>query len=176
MRKSKTTMLIFLGLIILLVFSIGVSFTSAKLSFSSVYASDVSGNPQTSFVPGENVYATVVVSGATGDTPVRIYVVRDVPDRTATASITDIRGAFTTATFTDTDLTELAWAGVNIPGEFFIIVDRNEDGLFNDGDVASSIVVPLAVVPEYALGGLAALGACLVGLVVFKKRSSLRFA
>jgi hypothetical protein len=48
---------------------------------------------------------------------------------------------------------------------------EDNDYLGIDNTVGAGL--PVHVVPEYIFGGLAALGACIVGFAVFKKRSSL---
>ena len=75
----------------------------------------------------------------------------------------------------------IVWSAAN-PGKYDIIADSNGNAQFDIGEaVDSTDVTPdgpggFFVVPEYLLGGLAALGACLLAFVAFKKHSAfLRF-
>ena len=68
----------------------------------------------------------------------------------------------------------LEWT-TNMPqGSYFVMAKFNGDLTYRASNaIASSDGASLTVVPEYIFGGLAALGACFVGFVAFKKRSSL---
>lgn len=65
----------------------------------------------------------------------------------------------------------------NLPSGYYVIEARFEqDGPYQSSQADTNTTgngVNLNVLPEYVFGSLAALGACFVGFVVFKKRSSL---
>ncbi|XHH09884.1 MAG: hypothetical protein ACFCUE_04450 [Candidatus Bathyarchaeia archaeon] len=126
---------------------------------------------------GDAVYAKAV--GLTpGDTYV-ISVVEDLDEWTdgqlIPASVT------TSVTVTDPDGTFLVqvWSSA-APGQYDIVADKNGDGVYNRGvdrvdndDVGIEVdTAGFLVIPEYALGGLAALGACFTGFVVYKRKTS----
>lgn len=124
----------------------------------------------------------VHASGLAANTMYQIDVVNDVEDWTTGMLIptpissvqvtTDGNGAFLIKVWSEAQY-----------GMYDIVADKNNDGTFqrasdalDDGDVGIGIEVNTAgilVTPEYALGGLAALGACFAGFIAFKKRNSL---
>jgi hypothetical protein len=79
-----------------------------------------------------------------------------------------------TATTSQDGAYELEWT-TNMPlGSYFVMAKFDGDLTYRDSNaIASNTEASLTVVPEYFLGGLAALGACFGGLIVFRKRNSL---
>jgi len=59
----------------------------------------------------------------------------------------------------------------NGPRPIQVKFDGDSDYLTVSNDIGTGL--PVHIVPEYMFGGLAAIGACFVGFVTFKKRSSL---
>jgi hypothetical protein len=149
-----------------------------SISTPSVQSSDSSGLQKDQFIPTETIYATG--SGYTANYPVNIFVVIHQDVWGDEDVLSDISGGPTSATSTATGVLQTvpAWSSAQ-PGLYDIIVDANMNNVFDAGDAKDSADVRpgegggFLVVPEYFLGGLAALGACFVAFAVFKKRSSL---
>jgi uncharacterized protein (DUF2141 family) len=128
---------------------------------------------------GDAVYAKAV-----GLTPGATYVISVVDDVSGWTNGQAIPPSVTTpvtVTVTDADGNFLVqvWSSAK-PGQYDIVADKDGDGTYTSGvdrvdndDVGFEIDTSgLLVVPEYALGGLAALGACFTGFVVFKRKTS----
>ena len=142
-----------------------------------IQSSNSAGTQKDTFNPGETIYT--YGTGFSPSTSLKVYVVIHQDVWNSGDSLNDLSGGPTSAT-TDASGNLQAtsvWSHAN-PGLYDIIVDANNNGRFEAGEAKDCTdVTPggpggFFVVPEYALGGLAALGACFVGFVVFKKRSS----
>ena len=146
---------------------------------SVIQSSNSAGTPTDTFNSGETIYASG--TGFTPSTSLKIYVVIHQDVWNLGDGLADISGGFTSATSDSNGNLQTTPIWINaLPGKYDIIVDVNNNGHFDSGDAKDSTdVTPggtggFFVVPEYALGGLAALGACFVGFAAFKKRSSLQ--
>ncbi|MGD6934461.1 MAG: hypothetical protein ACQCN5_09675 [Candidatus Bathyarchaeia archaeon] len=129
------------------------------------------------YAVGDAVYAK-----ALGLTPGATYVISVVPDVTEWSDGQTIPASVTTTvtvTDDDGDFIVQVWDSAQT-GQYDIVADQNGDGIYTPGldrvdndDVGLEVDTSgFLVVPEYALGGLAALGACFTGFVVFKRKTS----
>jgi hypothetical protein len=169
-----------IALSILLVICIGTLTTAEAFVYVSLESCDSAGGATDVFNVGGDVYAK-----GTGLTPGGSYFVYVVPDQVNWGAL---NGQNIPAWQTQTAITadgsgnfkELVWSDAQY-GLYDLVLDINGNGKYDSGidlvdsdDVGINVnTAGLLVVPEYALGSLAALGACFVGLVVFKKRTSL---
>jgi len=126
---------------------------------------------------GDTVYAKAV--GLTPNATYIISVVEDVTDWTDGQSIPTPVTTQVTVTDEDGNFLVEVWSSA-MPGAYDIVADKDGDGFYSRGvdrvdndDVGLEVDTGgLLVVPEYALGGLAAIGACFTGFVVLKRRTS----
>ena len=138
---------------------------------ATIIASDMSGTQKDVFQAGEPMYATVPSAGQT----VTLYVTLHKSTWNEQDALVDVSSGceiqFLPSSGTQT---LLVWSS-SLPGVYDLVLDSNNNGVFDFGDRIDqgNQINGIFVVPEYFLGGLAALGACFVGFAVFKKRSSL---
>lgn len=168
-----------LSLLALLFFMSAICFVpaSSAATITRFDSADSTGALVDVYELGDTVYAKAV--GLTPDATYVISVVQDVANW-ADGQLIPVP-VTTQVTVTDEDgnfLVEV-WSSA-IPGEYDIIADKDGDGYYTRGvdrvdndDVGLEVdTAGLLVVPEYALGGLAAIGACFTGFVVLKRRTS----
>jgi hypothetical protein len=138
---------------------------------ASMYASDSAGLDKEVFNPNDAIYATVSASGQT----VSFYTTMHKPAWTSGDPLIDLSGGKETTWLNSAGTqTVQVWASNLNPGYYDLVMDSNNNGKYDQGDlVGQGHVTGLMVVPEYLFGGLAALCACFVCFAFFKKRSSL---
>jgi hypothetical protein len=119
------------------------TFTDA-ISIDSVSPSDSGGNPKTSFLTTDNVYATITYS-ATGPNTVDAYLVTSIPSG-SNPSLSDIRGSPTTVTFSESTLTQLIWNAPTTAGTtYYIILDLNQNGNWQSSNEPISSIFTVSV-------------------------------
>jgi hypothetical protein len=186
-RMNKRRLLITISIFTLSLAILGAAGLASASYFEST---DVAGNIMNTYLVGSTVYVqgSTLPSGATYD----IYIVADI-DWLDGMAIPSPVTAVTHVTATGGSFGPIAiWSNAQY-GLYDVVADRtdvtgtNQIGYYNsrvapaydqidDGDVSigfTANTAGLLVTPEYALGGLAAIGACFGGFVLFKKRSSL---
>ena len=138
---------------------------------------DVTGQTKNTFNPTEQVYLKGT-NGATSTT-YPVYIVSDETSWTDGKQIPSAIPGTTTQVTTDASgniATTIGWTNPS-PGKYDVVLDINKNGVYDVGtDALLNDIVTTGgffVVPEYALGGLAALAACFMGFIAFKKRSSI---
>ena len=138
---------------------------------------DVTGQTKNTFNPTEPVYLKGTNGAASTTYPV--YIVSDEASWTDGKHIPSAIPGTTTQVTTDISgkiATTIGWTTPS-PGKYDVVLDINKNGDYDIGtDALLNDIVTTGgffVVPEYALGGLAALAACFVGFVAFKKRDSI---
>lgn len=145
---------------------------------TTIQSSNAVGVTVNVFTPVETVYT--FGSGYLSEASFNIFVVIHNPSWSTGDTLIDVRSSSTSATASSSGIlsTTQLWANPS-PGLYDIVADINGNGQYDAGeaidnaDVTAGGTGGFLVVPEYALGGLAALGACFVGFAAFKKRSSL---
>jgi len=133
----------------------------------SIWSSDSLGNPKDEFEPMQTVYVTVPAIGQT----VTLYVV---PDQTAwndSDPLTDVSdGAETLAlNAVPGKQTIQIWAPPLIAGSYDIVMDVNNNGIFDAGlDLVDSVVITgFSVIPEVPLGTIMVSAAMIIALVTY---------
>lgn len=151
--------------------------TSSATTITRFDSADSTGELVDVYDLGDTVYAKAV--GLTPKATYVISVVRDVADWTDGQPIPTPVTTQVTVTDEDGNFLVEVWSSA-MPGEYDIVADKDGDGFYSRGvdrvdndDVGLEVdTAGLLVVPEYALGGLAALGACFTGFVVLKRKTS----
>jgi hypothetical protein len=134
----------------------------------TIWSSDSVGNPKDVFVLGETVYVTVPRIGQI----VTLYVVADKTTWSTGDLLTDVStdGA-ETATLDAPPGTQTIqiWAPPLVPGHYDIVMDVDNDGVFDTGlDLVDSVqIVGFNVVPEVPFGVAMAFLSMIIALVGF---------
>jgi hypothetical protein len=150
-------------------------------NFGRAQSCDVTGAFQNVFNSGESIYVT-----SAGWLPVRQCLAFIVPDVDNWEALngqpipTPVSGTTGVSVSIDDNghiSPTLLWASP-LPGKYDIVIDIDNNGIYNSGvdPIADNNVVTTAglfVVPEYLFGSLGAIGACLTGFIIFKKRGKL---
>jgi len=108
-------------------------FDTPPFEITGVYSSDVSGTAQDSFLPAENVYATITTWGGSGDesiSNVRIYVTADKTSWALNDPLNDVSGGYNNVTVPFGGDTYLVWSANTTPGNYDIVADVNHNGKY----------------------------------------------
>jgi DNA-binding beta-propeller fold protein YncE len=135
---------------------------------SSMYASNSEGLDKEVFLPNEAIYATVPASGQT----VSFYTTLHKPAWAIGDQLTEVFGGKETIWLNSAGTqTVQVWASPLNPGYYDLVMDTNNNGVYDQGDlVDQGNVTGLMVVPEYLYGGLLAMFGCFLAFAVYYKR------
>jgi hypothetical protein len=106
----------------------------APPTIAGVYSSDIGGNPKDSFLPSEDVYATITTTGGDpgGTVTVDIYVTAEQnwSDSNLGQTLTNVPGDSVNfnVTVPTGGGTFLIWTAPTTPGDYDIVVDVDQDG------------------------------------------------
>jgi len=108
------------------------SFTDS-ISVHTVAPSDSTGATKTSFLVTNSVYAHITTTG-TGTTYVDLYVVTSLPlHKEVISYVVETTGVQVTG-----DITPLVWGATTNAGTYYIVVDENQDGKYENSEHVSS--------------------------------------
>ena len=116
-----------------------------------IWSSDSFGNPIDVFEPNEAVYVTVTATGQT----VTLYIVADKSVWNDGDALLDVSGGaeIMTLNIGPENQTIQIWAPPLKVGDYDIVMDANNNGVLDTGDIADSIRIPdFFVVPEVPFG------------------------
>jgi hypothetical protein len=105
-------------------------FDTPPFEITGVYSSDVSGTAQDSFLPAEDVYATITTWGGSGTESkhVHIYVTADRTSWTIGDDLNDVSGGFNGVDVPFGGGTYLVWSANTTLGNYDIVADVNLNG------------------------------------------------
>jgi len=101
----------------------------ASININGVSSTDLGGNIKTTFLASESVYAKASFSGGFGDNDVKIYIVTSIP--TSGDNLNAISVASRDARFKSSELIKLAWGAPTTPGTYYIVLDVNENHVWD---------------------------------------------
>lgn len=138
----------------------------------SIWSSDFLGDPKDVFLPSETVYVTVPATGQT----VTLYVVADQATWNDGDSLTDVSDGVETLTLNPGPGTQTIqiWAPPLVAGNYDIVMDWDNDGVFDAGlDLVDSVLITgFTVIPEVPFGTVMislSMFIALVGFLGFKR-------
>ena len=133
---------------------------------TNVWASDGLGNDKELFEPIDSVYATVQAAGQ----PVTFYVTAHHETWSDGDVLTDVSGGTEMLTLNPSGVqTVEVWVPILISGSFDVVLDTNNNGLFDSGVDATDVaqVRLVNVVPEVPFGTVVASFGMIAGVVGF---------
>lgn len=146
------------------------------LVYPTIQSTTVAGITKNDFNPDETIHVTG--QKFIPEDIVNIYVVIHKETWNINDALNDRTEAVETVTATAGSIaTTPVWSNAD-PGLYDIIVDSNQNGQYDANDAIDNLDVTAGgtggffVVPEYAVGALAALATCFIALVAFKTREN----
>jgi hypothetical protein len=134
-KKTKTSILLIL--IAMMATAFAIPLAQAAHTPTAIVASDSSGTPKHAFYVTDEIWVSITQTGSGNGPSVRLYVVNSDPSSAST--LADVSGGYETVSLPNSDVSnQRVWTSVTTSGIYWVVLDKNKDGIYNTGDLKDS--------------------------------------